>query len=253
MAGLGKINISDLQDSYGKLSEENAKISGSIYKDYDYGKSNLIQAANGHYSDSGKLPWHPTFSTESAYSTPEFKGGEWKEIDGKMTYTPSEDMIKAGTTKGLVEYMRTREPDVELRTPYGYVIDNDNIRMQKANELIGYDESKYNKNPSLELQRIYELNKLKQNDKPLKDATGQFIPAAKVLHTKEINYALKGPSQSVITENGIQKLGNEILDKSGYGLSLNELNDITTKTNGLGTIDMKDMQLNTKTFDGIRL
>lgn len=252
MAGLGKINISDLQDSYGKLSEENAKISGSIYKDYDYGKSNLIQAANGHYSDSGKLPWHPTFSTESVYSTPEFKGGEWKEIDGKMTYTPSEDMIKAGTTKGLVEYMRTREPDVELRTPYGYVIDNDNIRMQKANELIGYDESKYNKNQSLELQRIYELNKLKQNDKPLKDATGQFIPAAKILHTKEINYALKGPSQAVITENGIQKLGNEILDKSGYGLSLNELNDITTKTNGLGTIDMKDMQLNTKTFGGIR-
>lgn len=124
MKGLGKINISDLQDIYGKLSEENAKISGSIYKDYDYGKSNLIQAANGHYSDSGKLPWHPTFSTESAYSTPEFKGGEWKEIDGKMTYTPSEDMIKAGTTNGLVEYMRTREPDVELRTPYGYVIDS---------------------------------------------------------------------------------------------------------------------------------
>jgi hypothetical protein len=83
-------------------------------------------------------------------------------------------------------------------------------------------------------------------------ATGQFIPAAKVFHTKEINYALKGPSQAVITENGIQKLGNEILDKSGYGLSLNELNDNITKTNGLGTIDMKDMQLNTKTFGGIR-
>ena len=103
-------------------------------------------------------------------------------------------------------WQKPSEPDVELRTPYGYVIDNENIRMQKANELIGYDESKYNKNPSLELQRIYELNKLKQNDKPLKDATGQFIPAAKVLHTKEINYALKGPSQSVITENGIQTL-----------------------------------------------
>ena len=58
--------------------------------------------------------------------------------------------------------------------------------------------------------------------------------------------------RTVITENGIQKLGNAILDKYGYGLSLNELNDITTKTNCLGTIDMKDIQLNTKTFGGIR-
>jgi hypothetical protein len=100
-----------------KEREDLAKLTGSWGRDYDYGKSDMIQAANGHYSDSGKLPWHPTFSTESAYSSPEFKGGEWKEIDGKMTYTPSEDMIKAGTTKGLEEYMRTREPGVELRMP----------------------------------------------------------------------------------------------------------------------------------------
>ena len=169
MDGLGRIPVDIRLDlARSKARDDLAKQTRNWSGDYDYGKSDMVQAANGHYSDSGKLPWHPTFSTESKYSSPEFKGGTWTEEHGsntmynpnpKVIYTPSEDMIKAGTTKGLVEYMRTREPDVELRVPYGYVIDNDNIRMQKANELLGYDESKYNKNPSFELQRIYEFNK----------------------------------------------------------------------------------------------
>ena len=118
MDGLGRIPVDIRLDLARSKERDNlAKQTRSWSGDYDYGKSDMVQAANGHYSDSGKLPWHPTFSTESEYSSPEFKGGEWKEIDGKMTYTPSEDMIKAGTTKGLVEYMRTREPDVELRVP----------------------------------------------------------------------------------------------------------------------------------------
>lgn len=127
MNGLGKIPYDlrlDLAKS--KIRDDLAKQTGSWSGDYDYGKSDKIQAANGHYSDSGKLPWHTTFSTESAYSSPEFKGGTWTEDNGpntmynpnpKVTYTPSEDMIKAGTTKGLEEYMRTREPDVELHMP----------------------------------------------------------------------------------------------------------------------------------------
>ena len=127
MNGLGKIPYDlrlDLAKS--KIRDDLAKQTNSWSGDYDYGKSDKIQAANGHYSDSGKLPWHPTFSTESAYSSPEFKGGTWTEDHGpntmynpnpKVTYTPSEDMIKAGTTKGLEEYMRTREPDVELHMP----------------------------------------------------------------------------------------------------------------------------------------
>jgi hypothetical protein len=35
----------------------------------------------------------------------------------KVTYTPSSDMIDAGTTKGLVEYMSRKEPGVELKWP----------------------------------------------------------------------------------------------------------------------------------------
>ena len=126
--GLGKVPVDlrlDLARS--KARDDLAKKTGSWSGDYDYGKSDQIQAANGHYSDSGKLPWHQTFSTESAYNSPEFKGGTWTEDHGKTVYTPSEDMIKAGTTKGLVDYMRTREPGVELRTPMIYEIKDNNI------------------------------------------------------------------------------------------------------------------------------
>ncbi len=123
---LGKIPYDlRLQLAQSKARDDLAKQTGSWSGDYDYGKSDMIQAANGHYSDSGKLPWHPTFSTESVYSSPEFKGGTWTKdhrqniMYPKLRYTPSEDMIKAGTTKGLEEYMRTREPGVELRMPKG--------------------------------------------------------------------------------------------------------------------------------------
>ena len=132
MNGLGNIPYDIRLDlARSKIRDDLAKQTNSWSGDYDYGKSDKIQAANGHYSDSGKLPWHPTFSTESAYSSTEFKGGTWTEDNGpntmynpnpKVTYTPSEDMIKAGTTKGLEEYMRTREPGVELHMPSGVML-----------------------------------------------------------------------------------------------------------------------------------
>ena len=132
MAGLGRIPVDiRLELARSKERDDLAKQTGSWSGDYDYGKSDMIQAANGHYSDSGKLPWHPTFSTESAYSTPQFKGVTWTEDHGentmynpnpKVTYTPSEDMIKAGTTNGLAEYMKTREPGVELRIDSGVIL-----------------------------------------------------------------------------------------------------------------------------------
>ena len=140
MDGLGIIN-SDIFLNYirstSKERDDLAKKTGSWSGDYDYGKSDMIQASNGHYSDSGKLPWHPTFSTESEYSSPEFRGGTWSrqtepndvfDTYGKDVYTPSEDMIKAGTTKGLVDYMQTREPNAILKAPEGYRIEQKDIK-----------------------------------------------------------------------------------------------------------------------------
>jgi len=126
MEGLGRIpdNIR-LELANSKERDDVAKNTGSWSHGYDYGKSDMIQESDGHYSDSGKLPWHPTFSDESAYSSHKFKGGTWSTPEGSMTgniYTPSRDMIKAGTTEGLSEYMKSREPDVQLNSPEGYEI-----------------------------------------------------------------------------------------------------------------------------------
>ena len=119
--GLGKVSY-DLRLDLAKSKERDdlAKQTRSWSGDYDYGKSDMIQAANGHYNDSGKLPWHPTFSTQSVYSSPDFKGGEWTQQNGMDVYTPSPDMIKAGLTKGLGKYMKNVEPNSILNAPSGY-------------------------------------------------------------------------------------------------------------------------------------
>ena len=54
-------------------------------------------------------------------------------------YTPSEDMIKAGTTKGLVDYMQKVEPNAIIRAPDGYVIDGKEIKpiSKYNNEVLG--------------------------------------------------------------------------------------------------------------------
>lgn len=125
ITGLGNLKR-DIRMEFSK-SEENhelAKKTGGWFGGYDYSKSNMIQSNNGHYSDKGKLPWHRTFSNESSYSTPEFQGGLWENKNGKMSFTPSKDMIDAGLTKGLKEYMENFEPGVELKAPNGYNIDS---------------------------------------------------------------------------------------------------------------------------------
>lgn len=57
-------------------------------------------------------------------------------------YTPSEDMVKYGTTKGLVDYMETREPNAILKAPEGYRIEKKDIKPIQSidNEDLGYIE-----------------------------------------------------------------------------------------------------------------
>ena len=91
-----------------------AKITGGIYKDYDYGADGTADA-RGHYSDKGKLPNHPTFSNESIYSGDKYRGGQWStDASGNDVFTPSVDMVNSGATKGLWEYFRMREPGAAL-------------------------------------------------------------------------------------------------------------------------------------------
>ena len=104
-----------------------ARLLKGIGPDYDYGayerafNAKEVANANEHYSDIGKLPNHPTFSNESAYSTPEYPGGIWgKDINGRATFTPSPQMINSGATDGLASYMQRVEPNVKLVAPSPY-------------------------------------------------------------------------------------------------------------------------------------
>lgn len=95
-----------------------ARETKGIGPDYDYSYAKEEPDGNGHYSDIGKLPNHPTFSNQSAYSTPEYPGGTWDEI--KKTFTPSPQMINSGATNGLATYMQRVEPNVKLVVPSPY-------------------------------------------------------------------------------------------------------------------------------------
>lgn len=60
--------------------------------DYDLRKAWLVnaqEAANGHLTDIGKKPNHMTFSTESAYSTPQAPGGTWSQIGPESAENPN--------------------------------------------------------------------------------------------------------------------------------------------------------------------
>jgi hypothetical protein len=105
------------------LSDRMAMALGLVGPDYDYGAGGAYNKRTGHYGDAGKLPNHPTFSNQSNYAGgPGLAGGVWDTIttrDGKIVerYSPSTDMVNAGTTVGLAQYMKDVEPGVILGNP----------------------------------------------------------------------------------------------------------------------------------------
>ena len=107
-----------------KNNEAIARVTNGIGPDYDYSKTGKLDG-RGHSSDTGKLPWHPTFSTQSEYSTKDNPGGTWGEkynSEGRLvqTYIPSHEMIRSNNTVGLAEYMADQERGTELLVPAPY-------------------------------------------------------------------------------------------------------------------------------------
>ena len=90
-----------------------AEATRSLGPDYDYSLLNARDVLSGHWGDAGKLPWHPTFSNESAYSSPQFIGGRW-EGD---SFTPSLDQLRAGYSVGLMDYFSRMGGATLERTP----------------------------------------------------------------------------------------------------------------------------------------
>jgi hypothetical protein len=92
---------------------------GDLY-DYDvraWMMSGDSPDARGHGSDIGKKPNHPTFSTESMYSSPESMGGQWSKnaITGEDMFTPSHDNFKYRNYDELSNYFKKYEKDTKLQ------------------------------------------------------------------------------------------------------------------------------------------
>ena len=64
--------------------------------------------SGGHGPDTYKKPGHPSFSTDSKYSTPETPGGVWSGTDDAPVFTPSEWMVEGGpmSLEAIREYYR---------------------------------------------------------------------------------------------------------------------------------------------------
>ena len=77
-----------------------------------------MQAGKRHFVDYWKTPYHPTFSTQSKYSTPERRGGEWgQERSGKWMFTPGPENTKNYTIDQLKNYFAEKDPEAILKPP----------------------------------------------------------------------------------------------------------------------------------------
>lgn len=87
-------------------------------EDYDlraaWASGQIGADGNGHMTDLGKKPNHPTFSDESKYSTQETPGGHW----GDGMFIPSPQMLRdSQALRELEQYFKMFEPDTRLQLP----------------------------------------------------------------------------------------------------------------------------------------
>lgn len=103
----------------------------NTYDYYGYWLSNASQSNNGHYPDTYKTVYHPTFSKDSKYSKghPDFQpdteqnpfnieGGSWEELPNseysfiKGFYKPSTDQLGVfpNMQQGTSLYLRQNDP-----------------------------------------------------------------------------------------------------------------------------------------------
>lgn len=72
-----------------------------------------------HYPDTYKLPTHPTFSTDSKYSTAANPGGQWVETsNGQQMFIAGPANVANGIEKTKT-YLANNDPNVQLVVPQG--------------------------------------------------------------------------------------------------------------------------------------
>ena len=77
--------------------------------DFDYGVDKMVSGGlvndDGHYTDAGKLPNHPTFSNQSVFATDTSPGGSWSNREGRWIFNPSDkQLLTRGYMNKLQEY-----------------------------------------------------------------------------------------------------------------------------------------------------
>jgi hypothetical protein len=106
--------VDNVQDFISK-EDQDYDLAGA-YKE-TMAKGNL-QGDNGHFPDTFKKPTHPTFSTESKYSTPEQSGGTWTQENGADVFTPATWQVDTPEKVArLKEYLQRADPSVVLKIP----------------------------------------------------------------------------------------------------------------------------------------
>lgn len=82
------------------------------------------QSNGKHLTDEFKLPNHPTFSTQSKYSTQKQRGGAWQEVaPGKWNFIPSAYNLTQWPADKLADYIKRVEgPNTNLILPDGRVV-----------------------------------------------------------------------------------------------------------------------------------
>lgn len=108
-------------DKQAAFSQWIAKRGTKDYYDYDIQGAWLAGAGQdprGHFTDQFKKPNHPTFSTESQYSTPQNPGGQWLQSgDAKWAFMASPANLIHRTPEELQTYFKQVEPDSPLYLP----------------------------------------------------------------------------------------------------------------------------------------
>lgn len=131
LAGATRKDPNDFSDRYNtKLTAAEeaafqawAKAEGRERDVYDYDlrgawreltSGTMSEDDRGHLGDKYKKPNHPTFSTQSKYSTPETPGGVWSTQNGVVTYTPSDFVLNNIGVENLKRYFSRVEKGVNL-------------------------------------------------------------------------------------------------------------------------------------------
>ena len=131
VAGATKKDPLDFSDRYNtkltpaeeKAYQAWAKAEGRERDVYDYDlrgawrelqSGSMSEDERGHLGDKYKKPNHPTFSTQSKYSTAETPGGVWSEENGITVYTPSDFVLNNIGADNLRRYFDIAEPGVKL-------------------------------------------------------------------------------------------------------------------------------------------